>query len=144
MLRKLLTFTAASLLLSFSASAQDSCSSLSVEMTPQADGLYDLLVVEITDSEPNRPTWLLGGLSNKPTTIAYSPSLILNVELSIPVLNAYLGLTNELGNYEQSYNVPPNIDLTLYVQAITLDYERIDNGLMNFSFCTSNPLTVEM
>ena len=66
--------------------------------------------------------------------------MILNVEVSVPILKGYLGLTDSQGNYEQTYNVPRNIDLTLYVQAITLDFDRTTTGLTNFDFCTSNSL----
>lgn len=142
MLRKITAFLSISFLLAFSAGAQEKCSSLDIQTTSQPAEMFDLVTIEITDSAPQRPTWLIGGISNTPTSVAYGPNLILNVDISVPILNAYIGLTDENGNYKQSYNIPRNLDLTLYVQTVTLDFERMGSGLMNFDFCTSNSFTM--
>ena len=142
MFRKILALASASFFLALGTSAQESCSDLDIQITPQPDRIYDTLTVKIDGAAPDRPTWIIGGISNQPQTIIYGPNLVLNVEVSVPILRGYLGLTDGLGNFEQSYNVPRNVDLTLYVQSVTLDFERMPTGLMNFDFCTSNAYTM--
>ena len=144
MLKKALALTAAALALAFTPSAQENCSTFDVQVTPGPELDMDTLTVDIQGSAPLRPTWVIGGLMDKPTTIVYGSNLILEVGISVPVLNAYLGLTDENGDYLRSYLVPTDVNLTLYTQAVTLDFERLPSGLMSFDFCTSNVLTLQM
>jgi len=141
MFRTTLALAIASFVLNFGADAQESCSALDIQTVQQPDRIYDTLVLAIDGAPAYRPTWIIGGISNQPQIIVYGPNLILNMDVSVPILRGYVGLTDDLGIFEQSYNIPRNVDLTLYVQAVTLDYER-KSGMLSFDFCTSGVVTM--
>jgi len=141
MFRTTLALAIASLFLTLSAGAQESCSGLDIQIIPQPERAFDTLTLKIEGAPAYRPTWIVGGISNQPQVIVYGPNLILNMDVSVPILRGYVGLTDDLGIFEQSYNVPRNVDLTLFVQAVTLDFEK-RSGVLTFDFCTSDVVTM--
>ena len=120
----------------FAAPTSAQCSTFDIDSQPDPSGMFQTVSWSVDGSSPMAPTFLVLGETLGTTSVALLDDT-LDLGLASPFIVVPVGVTDATGALSASFDLPPDLGLTLYGQSVGfgIDFTSMPPSIQ---FCESN------